>query len=438
MIYDGHAYCFPPPARNGGFADPAEFWRHLQLFMAHARQQPCWRRSDRAAADASGLADPDRPWRFDGLRDAAFRTGDHGLEEWTVDGEDYVKQALPPWTVDFAFPRRQPGGGDGLRRRRPGPPAPHPLHGPERRLGRRLLPAASGADPGAGAGARVVVPRQDGRRRRQAGTGDPRPRPVGPAVRALPPAPLRPLPRVDGARVRPPCGRRWPGWRSPCSSPSAAAGTPAAYLDELRALRAWMDRFPDVDVVMTHGFPWRLFAGEDRLHVPDEVYEAAPIGHPRFHIQILFAVFLQSRWDYPMPQMRPVLETMVERIGADRIIWGTDIPIVLLHWTYRQSLDYVRRYLPLPRRGGDGGGPRRQHGAAPGAVARRPPLSARAGTPSARPGGRRGSTSSGCPPRAAVGHQVAAAPDGPDPLLPRYPEARGGGSRTGHPGGRRR
>ena len=126
-----------------------------------------------------------------------------------------------------------------------------------------------------------------------------------------------------------------------------AAGSPAAYLDELRALRTWMDRFPDVDVVMTHGFPWRMFADSDRLHVADEVYGAAPIGHPRFHIQILFAVFLQSRWDYPMPQMRPVLERMVERIGAERILWGTDIPIVLLHWTYRQSLDYVRRYCPF-------------------------------------------------------------------------------------------
>ena len=62
MIYDGHAYCFPPPGRNGGFANPAEFWQHLQLFMAQARQQPCWRRADRAPADATGLYDPDRPW----------------------------------------------------------------------------------------------------------------------------------------------------------------------------------------------------------------------------------------------------------------------------------------------------------------------------------------------------------------------------------------
>ena len=53
---------------------------------------------------------------------------------------------------------------------------------------------------------------------------------------------------------------------------------------------------------------------------------------------------MQSVWDYPMLQIRPALEQMVERIGADRIIWGTDIPIVMLHWTYRQSLDYIRSY----------------------------------------------------------------------------------------------
>ena len=34
---------------------------------------------------------------------------------------------------------------------------------------------------------------------------------------------------------------------------------------------------------------------------------------------------------------------MIERIGADRIIWGTDVPIVMLHWTYRQSLDQIRK-----------------------------------------------------------------------------------------------
>jgi len=41
---------------------------------------------------------------FDALQEAGFRTGDHGLVEWSVAGERYVKQALPPWTVDFSYP----------------------------------------------------------------------------------------------------------------------------------------------------------------------------------------------------------------------------------------------------------------------------------------------------------------------------------------------
>ena len=104
MIYDGHAYCFHRRAATGASPTPPSFGGTCNYSWAQARQQLCWRRTDRAPADATGLYDPDRPWRFDGLRDAAFRTGDHGLVEWTVDGEDYVKQALPPWTVDFAFP----------------------------------------------------------------------------------------------------------------------------------------------------------------------------------------------------------------------------------------------------------------------------------------------------------------------------------------------
>ena len=116
------------------------------------------------------------------------------------------------------------------------------------------------------------------------------------------------------------------------------------YLEELRVLRRWMETYPEVTVVCTHGFNWRLLAGEDTLEIPAAVYEAAPIEHPGYHVQILFAVFMQSVWDYPLPQIRPALEQMIERIGADRIIWGTDIPIVMLHWTYRQSLDYIRSY----------------------------------------------------------------------------------------------
>ena len=33
MIYDAHAYSFPDLSKDGGFADPAQFKRHLQIAM---------------------------------------------------------------------------------------------------------------------------------------------------------------------------------------------------------------------------------------------------------------------------------------------------------------------------------------------------------------------------------------------------------------------
>ena len=117
------------------------------------------------------------------------------------------------------------------------------------------------------------------------------------------------------------------------------------YLAELTTLRGFMERDPDMKVVLTHGFGWRTFQQGDSLSVPDEVFDAAPIDNPNFSLQLLFAIFFGGDWDYPMPQVRPTLEKLVERIGVDRLMWGTDIPMVMRFYTYRQSLEFLRANL---------------------------------------------------------------------------------------------
>ena len=102
MIYDGHAYCIPDLRGNGGFADAEQFRRHLQLAIA-THFQPVWRAADRSPADASGLAEPVGDWSFDSLKEADFRVAGYGRFEWTVDGEDYVKQYMPPSVRDMAY-----------------------------------------------------------------------------------------------------------------------------------------------------------------------------------------------------------------------------------------------------------------------------------------------------------------------------------------------
>ena len=342
MIYDGHAYCIQPPEQHGGFEDPEEFWRYLQLFMATARQQPVWRKRDGKPADSSGLVNPARPWSFDALREARFRIGDHGKVEWTVDGEDYVKQVLPPWVRNLTFTPESliaemdyAGVDMSLLHRTPYMSKSNEyIADCVRRFPDRIQGLAYVEE--------WLVQSEPDRSIEK----------LERAIKGLGLAGYQFLPQHmrlygqtddwDGPGFR-------PFWDAAANLDvpiffTLGSGDHDRYLNELRRLRRWMERYPDVRVVQTHGFNWRLYADDERLCVPDEVFEASPIDSPNYSVQILFAVFLQSRWEYPMPQIRPTLEKMVERIGPNKLMWGTDIPVVLLHWTYRQSLDFIRGY----------------------------------------------------------------------------------------------
>ena len=341
MIYDGHAYCIPSPDQHGGFDDPAAWHRILKLALATHRMQPVWRKSDLTPSDSSGLADPSREG-FDGLTDTEFRIASHGRIEWTVDGVDYVKQVLPPWTADFS------SSPESLVAEMDYANVDHALlhRTPYMGISNEFIADCARRFPDRIQGL-AYVPEWLIESQTEASIAN-----LRRAVEELGLSGLQFLPyygRLYGAPI---------DWGGPAFRPYwdavAGLGVPVfftlgsspleAYLDELRTLGVWMERYPDVKVVLTHGFAWRMFAGDDDLVVPDSVYEALPFEHPNFHMQLLMAVFLQSRWDYPMPQVRPVLRQMVERIGADRLVWGTDVPIVLLHWTYRQSLEYIRKY----------------------------------------------------------------------------------------------
>lgn len=342
MIYDGHAYCAQDPSLGGGFDDPAEYWRFLQMFMASARQQPVWRSYDREPGDSSGLIDPDRPWDFDALKDAGFRTATNGKVEWDVNGETYVKQALPPWVDHLTFnvynlvAEMDYAGVDmALLHRTPYMSKSNEFIAdcvnahPDRIQGLAYIEEwliASETD--------VCIAKLDH------------------AINELGLHGYQFMPHhIDIYGLE----RNWDGPEfKPFWDVAASLNIPifftlgaddyTGYLVEMQRLRLWMERYPNVTVVQTHGFNWRLFSDDKRLEIPDEVFEVAPIDNPRYHVQLLFAVFLQRLWDYPLSQVLPTMEKMYERIGPEKLIWGTDIPVSLLWLTYHQNLDYLRSY----------------------------------------------------------------------------------------------
>ena len=52
-------------------------------------------------------------------------------------------------------------------------------------------------------------------------------------------------------------------------------------------------------------------------------------------------------WDYPYPEAQQLIRGMRDLFGASKLVWGSDMPNVERFCTYRQCVDYVRRYCPF-------------------------------------------------------------------------------------------
>ena len=342
MVFDGHAYCFPPTGGGGGFSDPEDFRRHLQQAMA-THHQPVWRARDLAPGDVGALIDSTNWPSLDALKPSDFHAASNGRFEWTVDGERYFKQYFPPSVSDMSYtPDRlvaemdYAGVSKALLHRTPYLGIGNDFIAdcvaqyPGRLLGLAHTPEwLTHAEPEESlASVRRAVQDQGL---------------VG--LQFLPPQ--LDLYNYGGPWDAPEFHPFWDGVAEldipvffslkPRRSPE-----PESYAADMETLVRWMRRYPDVRVVMTHGLEWRMFMTEGSLELPDDVF--VPFDHPNLHLQFLFPIALGAVWDYPMTEVQPAIERCVSRIGADRIMWGTDMPIVMRFWTYRQNIDLIRTY----------------------------------------------------------------------------------------------
>jgi len=344
MIVDSHAYCFTAPDTLAGHPTVQD---HLDLWQwgYAGHHQPAFRLRDRAPGDASLLLEQGGPDGRQLARDRAFRV-DHDTERliWTVDGDDYTKVFLPPNTLAYspgnliadmdyagidwallhvdaalskdveylaACVRDYP---DRLRSMAPVD---------EWRIASEsdaVIAEAIAAIQVHGLHAFKIIPEYAYRFDPDLTVADPSWRPFWDAVTDLD----VPIFFTIGPR-------------------HAATDARQGFLDELWTVARWMDRYPDAKVSITHGFPWRDLIVGDWIEVPAGYWEPFR-DRPNLNIEVSFPVRIGDLYDYPWSVCQPVLEEMVEEIGADRLLWGTDMPFQNRFCTYRQSREWIERY----------------------------------------------------------------------------------------------
>jgi predicted TIM-barrel fold metal-dependent hydrolase len=90
------------------------------------------------------------------------------------------------------------------------------------------------------------------------------------------------------------------------------------------------------------GVPVGFFAQNGRYVLPDEVERV--YRRDNLSIEIMYPISWGGAWDYPYPEAQALIRDLRDRFGAGKLVWGSDMPNVERFCTYKQSVDYVRRY----------------------------------------------------------------------------------------------
>ena len=114
------------------------------------------------------------------------------------------------------------------------------------------------------------------------------------------------------------------------------------YLNELNAFTNWLKKYDDIQVVFTHGLSLSTFSNGDKFEIPDEAWKA--LDSQNLISEILFPIAFGQSWDYPFKESYSVIKEYYQRLGSDRLAWGSDMPNVERYCTYKQSIDYIRKY----------------------------------------------------------------------------------------------
>jgi len=125
---------------------------------------------------------------------------------------------------------------------------------------------------------------------------------------------------------------------APGASPLAGM---AGRLDSYRRWAAVIERHPAIRTVVPNSLSSELLFSERR---PLRGEIRALVEHGDFCIEVLFPIRQGAVEEYPYCESLEALRALYDAVGPRTLVWGSDMPNVLRHCTYAQSLEYVRRH----------------------------------------------------------------------------------------------
>ncbi len=338
MLVDSHAHAFPPMGGRSGFKTTYEHMRYCQNMLVN-HHQPSRRMEDNTIINHQTLYDG-TDVSMTGLTKVNFRGDTYGKFAWTVDGENYCKQYLPPTLTKLhAPPELMLAQMDYVGVDRAVFQTGHSYG----RLNRYLSSAVAKYPDRFWALAMVDEWQAD--RPSQTRALDKALGELGLHGLWFQPTNLPLHGRTEALDNQ----AFYPFWDHVGDlgipvylNVDAIEPGQEPYLASLASFNRWLKRYPHIPVIYPHGLPLARFMDNGNISIPEEAWKV--LEAPNLIVEILIPIFQGAVWEYPFFEAQPIIRQYYERLGPDKLAWASDMPNVERHCTYRQSLDYLRRH----------------------------------------------------------------------------------------------
>ena len=123
---------------------------------------------------------------------------------------------------------------------------------------------------------------------------------------------------------------------------SAPDYTQASYEAHLARVERIMQRHQRLRWVLVMAPPVNYYAQDGRWNFPDLAKRL--YSDERVWLELCFPISWGGLWEYPFVEGQALISDLQDKLGADKLIWGSDMPNLERFCTYKQSLDYLRRH----------------------------------------------------------------------------------------------
>ncbi len=111
------------------------------------------------------------------------------------------------------------------------------------------------------------------------------------------------------------------------------------WVHTFKHLGRWSTKFADIGGVLAQAFPLSTKQYDDKLTIPS--YTVDVIRNSSLFIELVYPIGRGPVEAYPYPKSLDAVKCLYDSFGPDKLVWGSDMPMVERYCTYSQSLEYL-------------------------------------------------------------------------------------------------